>query len=276
MDKEEFLDVTRQDWWFVEPSDDSALNELRDRLGATLGYQSDRDWYTKKECLETLWPSIEGRNDLVTQLDDASDADRRKGWIETILQTKASEQESAQPSKAAAAAGLAASVAETGPGQAESAAPKKSLFGKKSSDSSASVAEPAAAEAPAGPEASVASEAAAPPEAPTAPRSPFGKKAADVAAAEEAVPAAEAPAAEAPAAPVEHVDVDEFKKEISVLLENPSIPLNAEDLDELAADPEFDQKLAEATAAFAAELASEGDEDEWDEDDEEELEPVEG
>lgn len=272
MNKEEFLDESREDWWFVEPSDDAALSELRDRLGATLGYDSDKDWYTKRECLETLWASIEGRSDLVSLLDEASDTDRRNAWIETVIQTEESEEGSAQPSEATAASLGAPPVTDTEPAQAEAAAAaKKSPFARKSSDSSAPVAEPAAPEAPVGPEASAASETTATPEAPAAPRSPFRKKAAEVAPVEEV-----APAAEAPAAPVEHVNVEEFKKEISVLLENPSVPLNAEELDELAADPEFDQKLAEATAAFAAELESDGDEDEWDEDDEEEMEPVEG
>jgi hypothetical protein len=255
VNKEEFLDVDREDWWLVDPAADRDLQLLRDQLGAALGYGAEQDWYTKPDRLVPLWNMIEARTDLATQLERATDAELQKSWVETMTQSKEAENKIAKgpdPGEAAAqpTAAVAGAVAPAAAAAPAAPAVKKASPFKKKDDAPSTTTPDEAASAPA------------------AARSPFAPK-----------PAADAEAAAPTAAPdgpaeVEHVDVEELKSSVS-LLETAGIDLSAEDIDKLAAAPAFDERLAEATAELRAQAAAEGDDEDWDDDEEEEeLEPA--
>jgi hypothetical protein len=133
MNKEEFLDVTRPDWWLVDPQADFELAELRDRLGEALGYSGERDWYTRPDRLEPLWQLVEQRFDLAEQLDRAEVPDDQKAWIESAIQAAAPAEPAAAAEAPAPSSGPDADPATP----ATPEAPKRSIFAKKDSDNAA-------------------------------------------------------------------------------------------------------------------------------------------
>jgi hypothetical protein len=276
MNKEEFLDVNREDWWLVDPAAPDQVKQVRDELGAALGYQSEPDWYTKPERLESLWALVENNSELQAEFEAAAtDLDKRPVLVEKLTEkteeANAPEAAEAAEQAASAAPGATASTAPAPP-EAPVAPPKKSLFHK----AEAETAESESAESTAATGAGVAAGSAD--TTPLSKPSPFAKKPAESAETATTSPPASGPTA-ATDGPVEvvHVDVEELKSEVSVLLESSAIDLNKEDVDKLAEDPNFDEHLAEASAALLSDAQGEDDDDEdWDDDlEEEELEPAE-
>jgi hypothetical protein len=279
VNKEEFLNVDREDWWLVDPDVDLELQQLRDQLGAALGYQSERDWYTKKEGLETLWTMVETREDLQSQLEMATAPDLQRTWVETVTKDKEEQNKKAKgPDPKEVAAKEAADKAAAEKAAADKAAAAATPVARKASpfrkdDGSSVAAEAEAPSAPSRPRSpfptkSEAAESQAP-SAPSGPRSPFPAKAPPV------EPGVVTPAASAPDSPpeVEHIDVEELKSSVSVL-ESAGIELSAEDIDKLAATPGFDERVAEAEAELRAAAAAADDDEDWEDEEEEELQPA--
>ena len=244
MNREEFVDENRDDWWLVDRQPDAEITTLRDQLGEALGFSSEPDWYTKPERLERLWQVVEQNPDLASKLDQAQDRDARKVWIESATEVIEAATATAQAGPAQTASAQSApasnaptSASSTAPAQtAEPEAPKRpGLFNKKADESDAPTDPPSSQN-------EAATEQASP-----ANKSPFAKK--SVAAEEESV---------------ESVDVTELKESVSDLLADDSIPLNANDVDKLAARPNFDAEFAQATAAIQAEMDAADDDDDWD------------
>jgi hypothetical protein len=42
VNKEEFLDVNREDWWLVDPAAPTEVQQMREQLGAALGYGTEQ------------------------------------------------------------------------------------------------------------------------------------------------------------------------------------------------------------------------------------------
>lgn len=232
MERDQFVDVDARGWWLVELQVDPALEPKRTALGECWGW-TDLQWFADRQKMEEMFRFLEANGpDLLRQLDEANDVNRRSKWLDDLIEAK----RPAAPHTA---------VQETSPATVKpaGATPAGATAAKKTS--------PFARMKPAGETQSeqttdtpAATGAAAPTEA-AAPRrpSPFGKKAAPA-----AEPVAQPPAAES----VEHI-----KESLSELAADPDVPISQEEVEELLSDPNFEKNLADAESAIEAELEAE-------------------
>ena len=109
MQREQFLDLESEPWWLLERELDPALEERRRSLGQCWGW-TDVRWYADPRKLEELYLFLEQTvPDLLRDLDDAVDVDRRKKWLDELIEKKqpavgAETQEAAAPEPPAPAA----------------------------------------------------------------------------------------------------------------------------------------------------------------------------
>ena len=192
----------------------------------------------------------------------AGDPYKRADWLNSVADLKQPKAKAGAPPPASTGAGTATQVSTPpGAGGTPPAAPpvakKASAFGraKAAQDTPGQPATTAAGQTTAS-TAAAATTSAPPTEARKA--SPFAKKAAATADSTAVSPAAEpGAAATGPAATVAAQTSEQLRQSLSALADNPDVPLNAEDVDELLRDPDAAEKIAEAQAAIEAELEAE-------------------
>jgi hypothetical protein len=86
MTREEFLGAEQEPWWLLQRDLTSDIEVLRVRLGQTQGWV-DPLWYTEHDKLEELYRLLdEGGPILLSELDQAIDDDRRRRWVESVIE----------------------------------------------------------------------------------------------------------------------------------------------------------------------------------------------
>jgi hypothetical protein len=250
VERDRFLGVGDESWWFLEPDADYRIAERRLAVGSVLG-RTDADWYTDQTTREELWRLLENEHPvLLADLDNQTDVDRYVLWLDQLLvalNPPAPEPAPTRPEPEA---------------QPDGAAQRKpALFGARKNtepEAAGSVPEPAAEPADQTPE--PAPEPAPEPEPPKK-ASPFGtKKQAQPQAA--APPAAEPPIEPAtePAAVSPEAMADHIRSAISELAEESGetaaqiaeeLGLTENELNELAEHPDLERLVAEELALLA-------------------------
>ena len=120
MQREQFLDVESEPWWLLERELDPALEERRRSLGQCWGW-TDLQWYGDARKLEELYLFLEQTGPvLLRDLDDAVDVDRRKRWLDELIEKKQpaggdETQEAAAPETPAPAAAARVGAAGAAP-----------------------------------------------------------------------------------------------------------------------------------------------------------------
>ena len=88
LQREQFLDLETEPWWLLERELDPALEERRRSLGQCWGW-TDLQWYAEVRNLEQLYLFLEQTlPDLLRDLDEAADVDRRKKWLDELIEKK--------------------------------------------------------------------------------------------------------------------------------------------------------------------------------------------
>jgi hypothetical protein len=239
LQREQFLDLETEPWWLLERELDPALEERRRSLGQCWGW-TDLQWYAEVRNLEQLYLFLEQTlPDLLRDLDEAADVDRRKKWLDELIEKKQpaaghETQEAAAPKEPAPPAAAKVGAAGAAPAR------KVSAFARAKP---AEQAEPEAGETEISPAATGTVEPAK--------KSIFKNKAASAA----------GPVAQSEPTPgVEPVSVlptlEEFKETLSGLAGDPQIPISEAEVEKALEDPNFLGKVAAAEAELEAELAS--------------------
>ena len=120
MQRERFLDLESEGWWLLERELDPALEERRRSLGQCWGW-TDLQWYGDARKLEELYLFLEQTVPvLLRDLDDAVDVDRRKKWLDELIEKKQSAgghetEEAAAPETPAPAAAARVGAASASP-----------------------------------------------------------------------------------------------------------------------------------------------------------------
>ncbi len=120
-------------WWLLEKEIHYTMEEPRKDLSEILGYARDDQWYTDKSKVEQLYDLIESHDrNLLTELDLATDDEKRKQWLESAV--AALRPETAEATAVSASEAPPAAVAPAASGSPAPAPTKKSIFGKKNAD----------------------------------------------------------------------------------------------------------------------------------------------
>ena len=129
MEKAEYEVAEPGVWWLLIP-DYSIIEEPRKNLGAALG-STDLQWYLQLDNLRELYKQVEPSYDLMKQLDNATDDDKRVEWLADMTEALLPDEE---PPKSDASPSANADVAIT-PTQQSPAAKKEapSAFPKNAS-----------------------------------------------------------------------------------------------------------------------------------------------
>jgi hypothetical protein len=86
MERDQFVAVETESWWLLERDVDYRIEDLRRDLGASFGW-TDPGWYLQRERLEEVYTFILTQpREVLDQLDQAIDDERRQRWLHTVIQ----------------------------------------------------------------------------------------------------------------------------------------------------------------------------------------------
>jgi hypothetical protein len=222
MDKDQFAPDPPGTWWLLEGDVNYQVEEGRQDLEKSFGFE-DALWYTKKANLEAVHNEIEQsstRDQLWFELSQAADPDSRKKWLGSVAELRRAK--SAPPD----------------PGTAPATAPPP-VSGTPTAEPASGSAQPQGG--------------AAAPAAEAAPRKSIFK-------AKQAPQPQPAPASTETTVKAEQID-EAVKTALSdlsgdrILSLASELGLNADQVQEMVQDPEFERMVAEEVARLAAEGA---------------------
>jgi hypothetical protein len=257
-------------WWLMEPASEVTL-EATKRLGEAFGW--GEMWYQDPGRVPTqlkeIWDFIQ-RQTQVTQLWDAlatavaiGDPYKRADWLNSVADLKQPKAKAGAPPSESTGAGAGTQVSTPGAGGTPPAAPpvakKASAFGARAKAAQDTAGPPAGAtegQTGAGTAAADTPSATATPSAPpTEARKPsaFAKKGAATADSTAAPTAAEPEVAATGVA----ATVEQLRESLSELVDDPDVPISAEDVEEFLEQPNAPQLVADAAAELRAEVEAE-------------------